>query len=302
VVLSWRAWAAIDLVGQEHALTLLRSSLRFCVQIQDNKDKSIRTVLPKLLDQYQLFAKTPGGRRGEDAWVDQLALTIYGATPSQAAEAAAAALAEGYSSEAVGEAISLASNRLVLCDTGRVQGDQDTPVGSVHGNSVGVHASDAANAWRNIARVTHARNTMASLIVAAYQTAVRPEKNGGLHEKPLPLSEQLEKVTVKDADPLLHEAEAAIRAGDQAGATALIHRYGELGYPERPAFDLLLRYACSEDGDLHAEKYYRTVCEEFATIRPTFRWRQLAALARVTASEYGHPSPGFLQASQLLKV
>ena len=53
-------------------------------------------------------------------------------------------------------------------------------------------------------------------------------------------------------------------------------------------FDLLLRYAVSEDGRLHAEKYYRTVTEEFATTRPAFRWRQLTALARVTASEYGY--------------
>ena len=29
-------------------------------------------------------------------------------------------------------------------------------------------------------------------------------------------------------------------------------------------FDLLLKYAVSEDGALHAEKYYRTATEEFA--------------------------------------
>jgi len=67
-------------------------------------------------------------------------------------------------------------------------------------------------------------------------------------------------------------------------------------------FDLLLRYAISEDGALHAEKYYRTATEEFATMRAAFRWRQLAALARVTASEYGHPAPGYEEARRLLKV
>ena len=82
----------------------------------------------------------------------------------------------------------------------------------------------------------------------------------------------------------------------------MVHRYGELGRPARPVFDLLLRYAISEDGALHAEKYYRTVTEEFATTRPAFRWRQLAALARVTASEYGHPAPGVDEARRLLKV
>ena len=48
--------------------------------------------------------------------------------------------------------------------------------------------------------------------------------------------------------------------------------------------------------------YYRTVTEEFATTRSAFRWRQLVALARVTASEYGFPAPGFADACRLLKV
>jgi hypothetical protein len=67
-------------------------------------------------------------------------------------------------------------------------------------------------------------------------------------------------------------------------------------------FDLLLGYAISEDGALHAEKYYRTVSEEFAATRPAFRWRQLTALARVTASEYGRPAAGCHEARELLKL
>ena len=67
-------------------------------------------------------------------------------------------------------------------------------------------------------------------------------------------------------------------------------------------FDLLLRYAVSEDGALHAEKYYRTVAEEFAATRPAFRWRQLVALARVTASEYGRPAPGYAESCELLRT
>lgn len=46
----------------------------------------------------------------------------------------------------------------------------------------------------------------------------------------------------------------------------------------------------SEDGALHAEKYFRTVTEEFAAARPAFKWRHLVALTRVTASEYGYPA------------
>ena len=47
---------------------------------------------------------------------------------------------------------------------------------------------------------------------------------------------------------------------------------------------------------------YRTVAEEFATTRPAFRWRQLAALARVTASEHGYPAPGVAEARRLLNI
>jgi hypothetical protein len=65
-------------------------------------------------------------------------------------------------------------------------------------------------------------------------------------------------------------------------------------------FDLLVKYAVSEDGALHAEKFYRTVVEEFAATRPAFRWRQLVALARVTASEHGFPAPGYEESCDLL--
>ena len=64
----------------------------------------------------------------------------------------------------------------------------------------------------------------------------------------------------------------------------------------------MLKYAVSEDGALHAEKYYRTVGEEYATTRAAFRWRHVVALARVTASEHGHPAPGHAEARRLLKI
>jgi hypothetical protein len=304
VVLAWRAWSVLDLAGKEQAHTLLRQSVRFCVDEEKENRKhgrtpEIRTVLPKLLDQYRLVGRPLGKREAEDSWVEHLAQTIYGSNRTLAADAVAAALAEGMSPEVVGEAISLAANRLVLCDQGRIREEPGKPIGSVHGASVGVHASDSANAWRNIARVSDQRNTVASLIVGAYHTA---GQNAGQDGKPRPLPEHLEKVKAADARTLLRDAESAIKERDQARVCALVHRYGELGHPPRPVFDLLLRYAVSEDGALHAEKYYRTVTEEFETMRPAFRWRQLVALARVTASEYGYPAPGYVQACELLKA
>jgi hypothetical protein len=307
VVLAWRSWALLDLTGKEQAHTLLRQSVRYAVRTeqsmvsQKRKPPEIRSLLPKLLDQYKLVGRPLGKRTADDGWVEHLSRTIYSGSRAQAAEAAAAALAEGMAPEAVAEAMVVAANRLVLCDQGRPKEwvSEGKPVGSCHGDSVGVHASDAANAWRNIAKVSDPRNVVASLIVGAYHTA------GQLYhqnKEPYPLPEHLEKVKAKDAAGLLKEAEGAIRDKDQFGACAVVHRYGELGHDPRPVFDLLLRYAVSEEGALHAEKYFQTVSEEFAFVRPAFRWRELVGLARVTTSEYGYPARGYAEACKLLRV
>ena len=220
VVLVWRSWAMLDLAGKEQAHTLLRQSVRFCCNEGNRGQPEIYTLLPKLLDQYKLLGKAIGKRKAEDAWVAKLAETIYGGGRAKAADAVAAALAEGMSPEAIGEAISLAANRLVLCDPGRTKAEDGKPIGSVHGASVGVHASDSANAWRNIARVSNPRNTFASLIGGAYHTA---GQNGGQLKEPHPPPEQLEKITAKDGETLLKETEAAIKEKDQARAAALVH-------------------------------------------------------------------------------
>ena len=55
-------------------------------------------------------------------------------------------------------------------------------------------------------------------------------------------------------------------------------------------------------GMLVAGVGYSTASEEFANMRQPFRWRQLTALARVTASEFGSPAAGCDAAMELLKV
>jgi hypothetical protein len=263
-------------------------------------------LLPKLLEQHHLLDRSPGNRKAEDHWLEQMSLTIFKSSPEQAAEAVAAALAEGMSPADVGEAISLAANQLILRDMGRTPALEvaGKPIGSVHGDSIGVHASDSANAWRNMALVSNARNCFASLILGAYQVALDRVARGGdfLNWQPLPLPEHLAQVKPTAADALLREAEEAIRGNLQARAAAVVQRYGDLGHPPRALFDLLLRYAISEDGALHAEKFYRTASEEFAAVRGAFRWRYPVALARVTASEFGRPAAGVAEARALLQV
>ena len=310
VVLPSRAWDLLGLIGKEQAATLLRQSVRYCIKAegweQSRRDTQPAELLPKLLEEHKLLARGVGTRKAEDRWVEEMSETIFKSTPEQAAAAAAAALAEGFETEALAEAITLAANQLVLRDFGRTPAQETSgkPIGSVHGDSIGVHACDSANAWRNMARVTNPRNSFASIILGAYQLALDRAQRGGdfLNWEPLPHTRYLREVRTTSAADLLRDMDEAIRNNMQARVTALIARYGELNYEARPVFDLMLKYAISEDGALHAEKFYRTVCEEFATTRAAFRWRHLIALGRVTASEFGRPAPGLAEARSLLRV
>jgi hypothetical protein len=311
VVLPYRAWELLDIVGKEQAHTMLRQSVRYCVKNERDGNHAAQTdepraLLPRLFDQYHLPRTPPGTRRPGDDWVAAMCRTIFESGAPAAADAVAAALAEGIDPGEVGEAIALAANQLVLRDAGRPErwASPGKPPGSVHGDSIGVHASDAVNAWRNMARVVNPRNAAACLILAGYEVARDRQARAEEFLKwiPRPLAEFLEGVTATDPKALLAGIESAIQSNKQELASALVHRYGALGHDPEPVFALLLKYAVSEDGALHAEKYYNTVREEFTATRPAFRWRQLVALGRVTASERGRPAPGVAQARELLKV
>lgn len=306
-VLAHRAYALIDVVGREHAHTLLRQCVRFCVDSEQGRIKRkqpespIRKLIPQLLDQYGLVGKPVGDRRPDDAWVSEMAKFFYEETGDRGMDAAAAALAEGISPESVGEAISLACNELVVAQDKLPNG-----ITRVHGATPGVHGSDAANAWRNMIRHAENRHKVVGLMVAAYHT-------GGYQkfmQQPFPHQEHREAIEATDAKGLLQEAEAAIRDNDQGRACAAVAVYGERGHAPRPVFDLMLRYSISEDGRLHAEKYYRTVTEEYAAARSSLKWKYLLGLARVNASAYGydvndnpgHRAPGYEEACRMLNV
>src|SRR5258706_911235 len=220
------------MIGKEQAHTLLRQSVRYCVKAESWQHTATwdepRTILPKMLEEHKLLGRSPGDRKAEDAWVDQMSQTIFKSTPGQAADAVAAALAEGMAPAAIGEALTLAANQLVLRDMGRRPSEEvpGKPVGSVHGDSIGVHASDSANAWRNMARVANARNCFASLILGAYQVAHDRTNRGGdfLNWQPLPLARHLGEIKATEPDALLKEAEEAVRGNLQAKAAAVISR------------------------------------------------------------------------------
>lgn len=309
-VFAFRTYGLAKLLGSQHSYTLLRQCVRHCadyerMRIRDKQPESpIRALVPKLVDQFKLAGKQPGKRDPGDDYVDELSQLIYRGPAERSAEVVAAALAEGVDPEVVGEAISLASNLYVL--------RQSPTKKRVHGNSVGVHTSDATNAWRNMARIAEPQHAMTGLIVAAYHAYCEGEYTSPdqYQSPPFPTAEHRALIKRAGAKQFLAEAEDAVRNNDQGRAAAAVQLYGDQGYAVEPVFKLMLKYSVSEDGRLHAEKYYSTVREEYRTIRPAFRWRQIVGLARVTASAYGYNredehgfrAAGYEEACQLLGV
>jgi hypothetical protein len=301
VVLSWRSYDLLRLTGQDQAATMLRQSVRFCIDEDGSRasrgagPNEFVALLPKLMEEHGLNAREIGKRAGDDGWVEKLTDTIFASDRATAATTVAQALAEGFDPEDVGAAMSLAATRLLLNDPGLTQESPGKPLGSVHGASVGVHASDSANAWRHIARVGSARNAFATMIAGAYHTAGQSD-----HVGTQPNDHDAEACSKTDPAALRTEIEGRIRARDQKGACQAARRYCELGHSPEELFGLLLPFAVSEDGALHAEKYFRTAQEEHSKARAAHRALYLVALTRVMASHYGFPAPGYEEARKLL--
>jgi len=301
VVLSWRAYDLLRLTGPEQALTMLRQSVRFCVDEDGQRVKrgqsanEIGTLLPKLLEEHGLARREPDTRETDEAGIEALADTVFSSERAAAATAVAAALAQGFDTEDVGAALSLAATKLLLHDPGLREAQAGKPVGSVHGASVGVHASDAVNAWRHIARVGSSANAYASLIAGAYHTAGQAGQVGAE-----PFDHDAEPCTKTDEQGLLAEIEGRIRECDQKGACQAARRFVAQGHAPAPLFSRLLAFAVSEDGALHAEKYFRTAQDESMVARLGQRGLYLVALTRVMASQQGFPAPGVEEARRLL--
>src|SRR5438552_273436 len=85
VVLPYRAWDLLGLIGKEQAHTLLRQSLHYCLKAEawagTGRYDQPRTLLPKLLDEHKLLDRFPGETEAGDGWIDQLSQTIFKSTP-----------------------------------------------------------------------------------------------------------------------------------------------------------------------------------------------------------------------------
>ena len=109
-------------------------------------------------------------------------------------------------------------------------------------------------------RTADPKYAAAGLIVAAYHAGIQSPP---FQTPAYPTEAHRDLVKTRDSGRLLAEAEDAIRSNNQGRSAAAIEIYGERGYPVEPVFDLMLKYAVSEDGRLHGEKYFHTVREEY---------------------------------------
>ena len=183
VVLPYRAWELLDVVGKEQAHTMLRQSVRYCVKSERDWTHSAETdepraLLPRLFDQHHLPRTSPGTKRPGDEWVASMCKTIFESSPQSAADAVAAALADGIDPSDIGEAIALAANQLVLRDAGRPErwASPGKPPGSVHGDSIGVHASTPTSALKPKATARAVTPTSASGLRARLPRFSKPSR------------------------------------------------------------------------------------------------------------------------------
>ncbi len=188
-------------------------------------------VLPKLLDQYKLLGQQPGTRDGRRR-LGRAAepRSIYGGEPGAGRRRGRRGAGRGLRAGGRRRG-DLAGGQPARAARPRPRPRTDSagkPVGSVHGDSVGVHASDAANAWRNIAAgqqpAQHGRQPDRRRVPHG-----RPERRAD-SRTPYPLAEHLEKVKATDAGRRCsRETEAAIQAqgpGPACAAGAPLRRAG----------------------------------------------------------------------------
>ena len=264
----------LGIIGARTGAYPFAQSVRYCVKAETERYTqslgSVRTLVPRLLDQHRLLSREPGTRTGDDRWLEEMSQTIFQSSPAQAADAVATALAEGFAGTQLFEAVSLAANQLILRDNGRPGAEgPGKPAGSVHGDSIGVHACDSANAWRNLARAAEPAQQdrracssapgkwpMTAPVAAVVSSPGNPTRGGGPRTSP---GRRTGPATARPGG-----SDSRPRPGQRRRTGRTLWRQC---LPTRPLWDMLLRYATSEDGALHAEKFYRTATEEFA-VRP----------------------------------
>ena len=76
VVMPYRAWDLMNIIGQDHAHTLLRQSVRYCLQNETPNQvaafRGVRELMPRLVDRHRLLISNhhPGWCDGRESTHD----------------------------------------------------------------------------------------------------------------------------------------------------------------------------------------------------------------------------------------
>ena len=260
VVLAWRAKEISDLAGPEHAVTCMRQILHFADARESRRrrerkpEPAVRSVIPALLDAHGLADGDLGERDPGAEQISRLANVLTDSSREDGAAAAATSLAQGFDPRSVGEALSLASTRLLLRHPGRRDMAKGRPIGSVHGAGTGVHASDSALAWREIAASVQGVQRATALLTGAFHTAGQGHH---VNKHIYPFAEQGEAISRIAETRLGGALNEAVRGGHQTRAGAIAARMNELDRDEQ-AFEILRPIAVAQDGALHSAKQQHT--------------------------------------------
>lgn len=84
IVMVYRSWDLLDLVGREQAHTVLRQSVHYCIDAEHrlNRDRNppAQEMVSRLVDQHALLNRPAGNRPLDDASLDKLSQAIFKST------------------------------------------------------------------------------------------------------------------------------------------------------------------------------------------------------------------------------
>jgi len=175
-----RAWQLIDLVGQENAATMMRQSVHYCVSLEKNQ-KFVEMVSPRATCWPVRWTSTGwpskplGTRTADDGTLEALSQTIFKSHPGAGGGSRRGRAGRGF---LAGHGRRkpcrwrATSSCFAIPVAGRIRSQRGKPEGSVHGDSIGVHACDNDQCLAEHGRRSPTSGIAAAcLIMAAYQVA-----------------------------------------------------------------------------------------------------------------------------------
>lgn len=229
---SSRAWDLLDLVGREQVRTPCSAKSRRVIASNEPYSAkhfaAVRALLPQALERHRLLDRPKGSKPLEDDRVERLSQTFFTASPltppgrprSAGGRDRSRRHRRGGGAGGQSTGASLQRSAEAAGPDEQADGQASTAI-----RSASTPATRPTPGGRSPASAS-LRNAFASILLAAYQVALdRGERGGDFQRRAVPAGRRGEKVTAREAAPLLTGLEGAIREGNQVLASAHAARY-----------------------------------------------------------------------------